>query len=84
MQHLFSITTPLRLDRQGHQLRSAITVFLAEVDLGPSPQLTVPKTITGKLAPATCWSGDFSSATATARFKLPPVIRRKAVRYPWR
>jgi len=57
MQHLFSVTTPLRLDRQGHQRRSAITVFLAEVDLGPSPQLAVPKTITGKLAPASSQRG---------------------------
>src|ERR1035441_2975891 len=30
------------------QLRSPITAFLAETDLGPSPQLDIPLTITGK------------------------------------
>jgi len=50
MEHPFSITTGAGTDRQGHHLRSRITVFLAETNLDPSPQLDIPETITGTLA----------------------------------
>lgn len=50
MEHLFHVTTGKGTDKQGHHLRSRITVFLAETDLGPTPQLDTPETITGKLA----------------------------------
>ena len=53
MQHRFNITTCEGKDPQGHQLRSPITAFLAETDLGPSPQLDIPLTITGKLVHVT-------------------------------
>src|ERR1017187_2607406 len=51
MQHRFTITTCEGKDPPGHYLRSPITAFLAETDLGPSPQLALPLTITGKLVP---------------------------------
>jgi hypothetical protein len=50
MEHKFDMTYGVRRDAQGHLLRSGITSFLAETNLGPSPQLDFPQTITGKLA----------------------------------
>ena|SRR5689334_25370877 len=50
MEHSFNITTSAGTDRQGHDLRSGITVFLAETNLDPSPQLGTPETIAGNLA----------------------------------
>jgi hypothetical protein len=49
MIHRFSITTTTGEDEKGHQLRSHITVFQAETELGPTPQLDFPNTIKGKL-----------------------------------
>lgn len=55
MEHLFSMTTAVRGTSfpEGHQLRSGITPFLAETELGPSPQLGLPETIAGRLVPPT-------------------------------
>jgi hypothetical protein len=52
MTHQFNITTAVGDDRKGHPLRSPITVFQAETELGPSPQLDLPETIAGKLVPS--------------------------------
>jgi hypothetical protein len=51
MEHTFSMTTAVGTSPQGHQLRSDFTPFLAETELGPSPQLSAPKTIRGRLMP---------------------------------
>jgi len=52
MLHQFNMTSVVGEDREGHQLRSGITTFIAETDLEPSPQLGIPEKITGKLAPS--------------------------------
>ena len=49
MEHQFDMTYGVGKDAQGHLLRSGITSFLAETNLGPSPQLDFPQTINGKL-----------------------------------
>ena len=49
MLHQFNMHSFVRTDQQGHQLRSGITTLVAETDLGPSPQLGFPQTITGKV-----------------------------------
>jgi hypothetical protein len=49
MVHQFHLTSAIGKDREGHKLRSGVTTFTAETNLGPSPQLGVPEKITGKL-----------------------------------
>jgi hypothetical protein len=49
MLHQFNMTSVVGKDDEGHQLRSEITTFIAETGLGPSPQLGIPKKITGTL-----------------------------------
>jgi hypothetical protein len=49
MVHQFHLTSVLGEDREGHKLRSGVTTFAAETNLGPSPQLGVPEKITGKV-----------------------------------
>ena len=52
MNHRFNLTTVVGKDRQGRELRSPITTFIAETELGPTPQLDFPKKIAGKLVPS--------------------------------
>ena len=49
MEHPLSITWVVGKDAQGHELRSLVSTVTAETGLGPSPQLTFPDTIPGKL-----------------------------------
>jgi hypothetical protein len=45
----FTISSGVGNDGEGHQLRSPITVFHAETERNPSPQLNVQETIRGTL-----------------------------------
>jgi hypothetical protein len=49
MVQQFNLTSLIGEDREGHKLRSRVTTFSAETDLGLSPQLGVPEKIAGKL-----------------------------------
>ena len=51
MEHIFTVTAAMGTSPEGHQLRSDLTAFLAETDLAPSPQLSAPKAIRGRLVP---------------------------------
>lgn len=49
MLHKFTMTSAVREERVGRQLRSGITTFIAETGSEPSAQLGIPERITGRL-----------------------------------
>jgi hypothetical protein len=53
MEHPLSITWVVGVDAQKSEYRSLIATVMAEIDLGPSPQLAFPDCLDGQLVGVT-------------------------------
>ena len=49
MEHPLSITWVVGVNAEKRELRSRVATVMAEMDIGPSPQLTFPGSLDGKL-----------------------------------
>ena len=49
MEHPLSITWVVDVSTDKRELRSLVSTVMAEIDLGPSPQLAFPDSLDGKL-----------------------------------
>jgi hypothetical protein len=49
MEHALSINWVVGVDAEKREYRSLVATVMAEIDLGPSPQLAFPDSLDGKL-----------------------------------